>query len=132
MGGPIFKKPMHWPNLQKSPCLGPLDGLKNLTSIKIVILSTECITLPSMKHIIIIISFNLETFLRSNPDIIQSYFSSKSPKAKHDAGAGGRDKKWLRRKIFWFPMFPHAQRDASSPSPRTFVIRLLSEKDIMT
>lgn len=37
--------------------------------------------------------------------------SSEEPEAKRYAGAGGREKKLLRRKILGFPMLLHAQRN---------------------
>ncbi|KAL4553900.1 hypothetical protein LXL04_040020 [Taraxacum kok-saghyz] len=43
---------------------------------------------------------------------LKSLDSSEEPEAKRYAGAGGREKKRLRRKKFWFPMLLHAQRDA--------------------
>ncbi|GKD67352.1 hypothetical protein Tco_1309460 [Tanacetum coccineum] len=44
----------------------------------------------------------------------KSLDSSEEPKAKRYAGAGGQEKKRLRRKKLGFPMLLHAQRDRES------------------
>jgi len=42
----------------------------------------------------------------------QLILQQKEPEAKRYAGAGGREKKGLRREKLRFPMLLHAQRDA--------------------
>nr|GEZ82892.1 hypothetical protein [Tanacetum cinerariifolium] len=66
----------------------------------------------------------------ANSDVEKSLDSSKEQEAKRYAGAGGREKKWLRRKKLGFPMLLHAQRDALTsgcftPNPTRDLIRTL-------